>query len=46
MMMLDDKVKVFSPPGERRKPFKKSPCERVSLVWICETPKQWIYRKD
>ena len=46
MVMLDDEIKLFSPSGERRKPFKKSPCKRVSLVSISETPKNRIYRKD
>ena len=46
MVILDDGVKLFSPPGEKRKPLKKSPCKRVSLGWISETPKQRIYRKD
>ena len=39
VVVFDNKVKLFSPPRERKKSFKKSPCERVSLVWICETPK-------
>ena len=32
MVILDDGVKLFSPPRERRKPFKECPCERMSLV--------------
>ena len=46
VVMFDNEVKLFSSPRKRGKPLKEDPCEGMSLVWICETSKHWLYRKD